>query len=78
MASEYENDCGDFYRPADPELRVTCHLSGENKKPLTEVDPKRGSYQRVVCSTGETHLNRQVLVDYTNIHLEKIPMPITI
>ena len=52
MASEYEKMiAGDFYRPADPELRALAQASREKQEAFNqEVDPpKRGSYhQRVV------------------------------
>ena len=51
MASEYEKMiAGDFYRPADPELRALAQASREKQEAFNqEVDPQRGSYhQRVV------------------------------
>ena len=51
MASEYEKMiAGDFYRPADPELRALAQASREKQEAFNqEVDPKKGSYhQRVV------------------------------
>lgn len=44
MASEYEKMiAGDYYRPADPELRALAKASREKQEAFNqEVDPKRG------------------------------------
>ena len=44
MASEYEKMiAGDYYRPADPELRALAKPLGRNKRAFNqEVDPKKG------------------------------------
>ena len=75
MASEYEKMiAGDYYRPADPELRALAKASREKQEAFNqEVDPKKGAaiIKEWFGSTGENlYLNRQVLVDYgVNIHL---------
>ena len=75
MASEYEKMiAGDYYRPADPELRALAKASREKQEAFNqEVDPKKGAsiIKEWFGSTGENlYLNRQVLVDYGgNIHL---------
>ena len=75
MASEYEKMiAGDYYRPADPELRALAKASREKQETFNqEVDPKKGAaiIKEWFGSTGENlYLNRQVFVDYgVNIHL---------
>ena len=75
MASEYEKMiAGDFYKPADLELRALAQASREKQEAFNqEVDPKKGAaiIKEWFGSTGENlYLNRQVLVDYgVNIHL---------
>jgi len=75
MASEYEKMiAGDYYRPADPELRALAKASREKQEAFNqEVDPKKGAsiIKEWFGSTGENlYLNRQVLVDYGgNIHI---------
>ena len=45
MASEYEKMiAGDYYRPADPELRALAQASREKQEAFNqEVDPKKGA-----------------------------------
>ena len=45
MASEYEKMiAGDYYRPADPELRALAQSSREKQEAFNqEVDPKKGA-----------------------------------
>ena len=75
MASEYEKMiAGDYYRPADPELRALAKASREKQEAFNqEVGPKKGAtiIKEWFGSTGDNlYLNRQVLVDYgVNIHL---------
>ena len=69
MASEYEKMiAGDYYRPADPELRALAKASREKQEAFNqEVDPKKGAsiIKEWFGSTGENlYLNRQVLVDH--------------
>ena len=66
MASEYEKMiAGDFYRPADPELRALAQASREKQEAFNqEVDPPKGVaiIKEWFGSTGENlYLNRQVL-----------------
>ena len=73
MASEYEKMiAGDYYRPADPELRALAKASREKQEAFNqEVDPKKGAsiIKEWFGSTGENlYLNRQVLVDYGGQH----------
>ena len=68
MASEYEKMiAGDYYRPADPELRALAKASREKQEAFNqEVDPKKGAaiIKEWFGSTGDNlYLNRQVLVD---------------
>ena len=64
MASEYEKMiAGDYYRPADPELRALAQASREKQEAFNqEVDPKKGAaiIKEWFGSTGENlYLNRQ-------------------
>ena len=69
MASEYEKMiAGDYYRPADPELRALAKASREKQEAFNqEVDPKKGAaiIKEWFGSTGENlYLNRVRSSDY--------------